>query len=345
MIQVSNLILMNKSVRWSPLRDLARLQSDFPPSPCSRPLLRDSARNLLCEQNTSAIVCKQVIFMSKPEIPTRVILLCIDEFRNMRQIEIGDFEIDTWYSSPYPEEYAKLDKVYLCEFCLSYLPSEKTLGRHNQKCYHHCPPANEIYRSNVIIEDGGKFMQQVSVYEADGAKCKLYCQNLCLLAKLFLDHKTLFYDVEPFLFYILTINDQIGSRIAGFFSKEKHCLQKNNVSCIMILPPYQGRGFGRFLIEFSYLLSRKENSLGTPEKPLSQLGLYSYLSYWKHTILNLVKDKDVISIKEISDATSMTFPDIVQALEMNQLLRLNDDKKSYSIHVEKEELEKLNRPR
>jgi hypothetical protein len=25
-----------------------------------------------------------------------------------------------------------------------------------------------------------------------------------LLAKLFLDHKTLYYDVEPFLFYIIT---------------------------------------------------------------------------------------------------------------------------------------------
>lgn len=29
----------------------------------------------------------------------------------------------------------------------------------------------------------------------DGKQNKLYCQNLCLLAKLFLDHKTLYYDV------------------------------------------------------------------------------------------------------------------------------------------------------
>lgn len=32
---------------------------------------------------------------------------------------------------------------------------------------------------------------------------QVYCQCLCLLAKLFLDHKTLYFDVEPFLFYIL----------------------------------------------------------------------------------------------------------------------------------------------
>lgn len=42
---------------------------------------------------------------------------------------------------------------------------------------------------------------------------KIYSQTLCLLAKLFLDHKTLYYDVEPFLFYVLTKNDQkVGIR-------------------------------------------------------------------------------------------------------------------------------------
>jgi hypothetical protein len=44
----------------------------------------------------------------------------------------------------------------------------------------------------------------LSVFEVDGNTNKIYCQNLCLLVKLFLDHKTLYYDVEPFLFYVLT---------------------------------------------------------------------------------------------------------------------------------------------
>ena len=38
---------------------------------------------------------------------------------------------------------------------------------------------------------------------ANATRTKLYCQSLCLLAKLFLDHKTLYFDVEPFLFYVL----------------------------------------------------------------------------------------------------------------------------------------------
>ena len=48
---------------------------------------------------------------------------------------------------------------------------------------------------------------------------QVYCQNLCLLAKLFLDHKTLYFDVEPFLFYVMTENDHSGCHIVGYFSK------------------------------------------------------------------------------------------------------------------------------
>lgn len=48
---------------------------------------------------------------------------------------------------------------------------------------------------------------------------QIYCQNLCLLAKLFLDHKTLYFDVEPFIFYILTEVNKHGAHIVGYFSK------------------------------------------------------------------------------------------------------------------------------
>ena len=51
--------------------------------------------------------------------------------------------------------------------------------------------------------------------QVDGKKEKNYCQNLCYLAKLFLDHKTLYYDVDLFLFYVLCENDDRGSHIVG----------------------------------------------------------------------------------------------------------------------------------
>ncbi len=70
------------------------------------------------------------------------------------------------------------------------------------------PPGNEIYRNDTI-----------SFFEVDGRKNKTFAHNMCLLAKLFLDHKTLYYDTDPFMFYILTEFDAQGFHIVGYFSK------------------------------------------------------------------------------------------------------------------------------
>ena len=59
------------------------------------------------------------------------------------------------------------------------------------------------------------------MFEVDGHKNPTFCENLCYLAKLFLDHKNLYYDVDPFLFYILTEQSEAGHHIVGYFSKEK----------------------------------------------------------------------------------------------------------------------------
>lgn len=67
---------------------------------------------------------------------------------------------------------------------------------------------------------------------------------------MFLDHKTLYYDVEPFLFYVMTEVDDLGARFVGYFSKEKRS-PVNNVSCIMTLPVRQRKGWGQLLIDFS----------------------------------------------------------------------------------------------
>ncbi|XP_061160736.1 histone acetyltransferase KAT6B isoform X3 [Syngnathus typhle] len=229
-----------------------------------------------------------------------------DATRRPAVIEFGKYEVQTWYSSPYPPEYSRLQKLYLCEFCLKYMRSKSILQRHANKCGWFHPPANEIYRKDCL-----------SVFEVDGNVSKLFCQNLCLLAKLFLDHKTLYYDVEPFLFYILTKNDHKGCHLVGYFSKEKLCQQKYNVSCIMIMPQYQRQGFGRFLIDFSYLLTRQEGQAGSPEKPLSDLGRLSYLAYWKSVLLEYFyrrPDKHV-SVKGISRATGICPHDIAATLQ------------------------------
>ncbi|XP_067932169.1 histone acetyltransferase KAT6B-like isoform X1 [Watersipora subatra] len=276
-------------------------KANLPPGVTSRDycLFRKSQKDAK-EPGSMALLAKPVVEHGKRYPP---------------MIEFGKYEISTWYSSPYPQEYAQLSTLYICEFCLKYMKSKSILIRHMEKCGLTHPPANEIYR-----HDG------LSVFEVDGNANKIYCQNLCLLAKLFLDHKTLYYDVEPFLFYVLTFNDEEGCHFVGYFSKEKQCQQKYNVSCITTLPQHQRKGYGKFLIDFSYLLSRKEGNPGSPEKPLSELGKISYKSYWKWSLMRHLdshKSDSDLTIKSISVDTGMCAHDIASTLQELHMIDVN----------------------
>jgi len=227
------------------------------------------------------------------------------------RVQIGRFEIETWYFAPYPEEYGKCPKLWICEFCLKYMKLEKTYRFHQGECTVRNPPGKEIYRKG-----------NHSIFEVDGKDHKLYCQNLCLLAKLFLDHKTLYFDVEPFIFYILCEVDRYGYHIVGYFSKEKESPDGNNVACILTLPPYQRKGYGKLLIAFSYELSKMEQVTGSPEKPLSDLGKLSYRSYWSWVLLEILRDfRGTLSIKDLSTMTSITQGDIISTLQSLNLVK------------------------
>ncbi|XP_044515523.1 histone acetyltransferase KAT8 isoform X1 [Gracilinanus agilis] len=235
----------------------------------------------------------------------------ITKVKYVDKIHIGNYEIDAWYFSPFPEDYGKQPKLWLCEYCLKYMKFEKSYRFHLGQCQWRQPPGKEIYRKNNI-----------SVYEVDGKDHKIYCQNLCLLAKLFLDHKTLYFDVEPFVFYILTEVDRQGAHIVGYFSKEKESPDGNNVACILTLPPYQRRGYGKFLIAFSYELSKLESTVGSPEKPLSDLGKLSYRSYWSWVLLEILRDfRGTLSIKDLSQMTSITQNDIISTLQSLNMVK------------------------
>lgn len=226
----------------------------------------------------------------------------IARVKNLNKIQMGKHEIEAWYFSPYPVEYAHIECLYLCEMCLAYFPSEHLLRRHRKKCTLLHPPGNEIYRH-----------EDISFFEIDGRRQKEWCRNLCLLSKCFLDHKTLYYDVDPFLYYIMVQRDNAGCHLIGYFSKEKESAEGYNVACILTLPQHQRSGLGRLLIEFSYELSKRENKLGSPEKPLSDLGLLAYRAYWAETIVELLLHTDEeISIEEIAHKTSVVHGDVLQ---------------------------------
>lgn len=261
----------------------------------------------------------------------------VTRMKNIELIELGKHRIKPWYFSPYPQELVSLPCIYICEYCLKYVKSVKCLERHLTKCNLKHPPGNEIYRKDTV-----------SFFEIDGRKNKAYAQNLCLLAKLFLDHKTLYYDTDPFLFYVMCEFDERGFHIVGYFSKEKESSEDYNVACILTLPPYQRKGYGKLLIEFSYELSKFEGKTGSPEKPLSDLGLLSYRSYWTYAILcvllTCIKSANgddqppSITINDICEQTSIKKEDVISTLQKLNLI--NYYKGQYILTLNRDLVEK-----
>lgn len=252
--------------------------------------------------------------------------------RNLSKVIMGDHEIEPWYFSPYPIELTEEDVIYIDDFTLQFFGSKKQFERFRKKCTLRHPPGNEIYRDDYI-----------SFFEIDGRKQRTWCRNVCLFTKLFLDHKTLYYDVDPFLFYCMTRRDKQGHHLVGFFSKEKESAENYNLACILTLPQYQRMGYGRLLIEFSYELSKKEGKIGSPEKPLSDLGLLSYRTYWAETLIKMVVETDAeyMTIDEISQKTSMTPLDILHTAQTLSIIRYF--KGQHVIYITDEIMEQYNK--
>ena len=241
----------------------------------------------------------------------------LTKIKNFNNVMLGKHIMECWYFSPFPREYwaeAPVDCIYFCEFTLRFFSHKEELVRYQNKMPKSLPrhpPGNEIYRDSKL-----------SMFEVDGAVEKAYCQNLSYFAKLFLDHKTLFEDVDVFLYYVLCTYDERGFHPVGYFSKNKFSDAGYNLACILTFPSAQRQGFGRFLISFSYELSKKEAKVGSPEKPLSDLGNLSYRSYWANVILNVIKEHDSkqISVMEICRATSIVAGDVILTLDMLELV-------------------------
>ena len=264
----------------------------------------------------------------------------VTKVKNVGSIVIGCYSIETWYFSPYPKEIIGqyTEKLYLCEYTFSFFTTKAALLHFQQsKCLkYQCPPhppGNEIYR------DGN-----LSMFEVDGSEAHSYCQNLCYMAKLFLDHKTLYYDVDPFLFYVLCEVDDMGAHPVGYYSKEKYSEVGYNLACILTFPCHQRKGYGRFLIAFSYLLSRREEKVGSPEKPMSDLGQAAYIPFWKTAIVDYLRKAeenkvDEVSIMKISVDTSIMAEDVIFSLNQLGLLKILNG--TYFIDADSKEIAEL----
>lgn len=230
----------------------------------------------------------------------------------------GEADIKVLYESPYPEDIKGMPLFFICAYCLKPFSNKSSFFVHQDCCPRIAPPGREIYRDSS---------SRLSFFEVDGSEERSYCRNLCLLAMLFISSKTSHNEVATFLFYILTKNDANGCRIVGYFSKEKNPSRNNNLSCLLTIPSDQRNGYGHLLIDMSYKLSAIERKVGSPEHPLSDLGLLTYRKYWRSNILCYLrshKDAHNISIKSMSLQTRIHPTDIVNELMRNNLLVMKD---------------------
>ncbi|PKS11223.1 hypothetical protein jhhlp_002984 [Lomentospora prolificans] len=223
-----------------------------------------------------------------------------------------------------------LDRLYVCPCCFKYSKELVMWLEHVRDCeskafvpgrkiYSH-PKANRAVlvpvetnakqpkrrRGDTAAAPVPRTVQDVgewSIWEVDGEKDVLFCQNLSLFAKLFLDNKSVFFDVTGFKYFLLvfsrptkpnTTDDPpiMKHQICGFFSKEKLSWDNNNLACILVFPPWQRKGLGSLLMGISYEISRREGILGGPEKPISELGRKGYRRFWAGEIARWILSLD-----------------------------------------------------
>ncbi|KAF1939606.1 histone acetyltransferase MYST2 [Clathrospora elynae] len=254
---------------------------------------------------------------------------------NVLEVVFGSLLIKPWYPSFYPEELVgrRVERLYVCQWCFKY--SKELVGflGHLKACplRNTPPPGVNVYKKD-----------DYSLYEIDGEKNKMYAQNLCLFAKLFLDTKSVFYDVTTFLYYLLVAHNptpgiphtSFGSdastggiggqgQVVGFFSKEKMSWDNNNLACILVFPPWQKQGLGQILMGASYEMSRREERLGGPEKPLSDLGRIAYIHYWSQTLARTIlscPSKKTLTVQDLRDKTYIVPEDIIATLQVMEVL-------------------------
>jgi hypothetical protein len=269
--------------------------------------------------------------------------------RNIHQVVLGNLLFDAWYYSPYPDSIilrqpgrgtgssagavAELRNghahgghgvhsgrgedpicpvLYVCPCCFRYTPVQQHLTQH--LAHHRVIRASGEELNQPVPKSAFKVYEWegYAVWEIEGEREKLYCQNLSLFGKLFLEQKSVFFDTGSFKYYVLTYTKEEDpnspapskpqgrkrsssaytveeddilnrTRVLGFFSKENLSWDANNLACILIFPPFQHRQLGQLLMAVSYKLSGWEwegGVIGGPEKPLSAMGRKSYLRFW-----------------------------------------------------------------
>lgn len=92
----------------------------------------------------------------------------LTQVRNIDTIFFDHCKMDTWYFSPYPDEYKDVAVLHVCRWCLKYSKFNESLVKHKKTCRRKNPPGVVVYQKN-----------DVKIYEIDGRIDKVIHYLLC----------------------------------------------------------------------------------------------------------------------------------------------------------------------
>ncbi|KAJ5141451.1 hypothetical protein N7526_002446 [Penicillium atrosanguineum] len=231
--------------------------------------------------------------------------------RNVQSVVLGDLLFKPWYQSIYPEDLVAKDAecLHVCRWCFRYSCDRVAFAEHTRECvYRTKPPGTKVYDHSGY-----------AVWEVDGEEHKLFGQNLSLFAKLFLDHKTVFFDVATFLYYILTFTDPDNPEnyhVLGFYSKEKLSWDSNNLACICVFPPYQHRQLGKLL------MGAKKATIASGPSGSQDICYAANVAKAKTQSLAISPKppkrdppRETMTVEEVGQATGMLAEDVITAIK------------------------------
>lgn len=181
-------------------------------------------------------------------------------------------------------------ELHVCSKCLEFLPTKASLDFHFPVCDVPFRPfySEEDFSISLVIETHKK-------------------QKLSLLSMCFLKSKTLFYEVENYDFYLI-----YGTEIYGYFSRHRN--RNFSLNCFVVFPPFQGRGFGSVLLDYSQSVELDSNSSkiknGGIEKPYTWKSIMCFRRYFPSKI------KEGNTVNEIAESSNLTVDDTIIGLEL-----------------------------
>jgi hypothetical protein len=93
--------------------------------------------------------------------------------------------------------------------------------------------------------------------------------------------------------------------LIGYFSKQLHHQSINNLSCLLILPPFTfHQEYYQLLIDFSYALIRSNASIDfnytSPARPLDIQTLSAFRIYWRDSLFAYIIHHNHSSMKSLA---------------------------------------------